>query len=61
MVIPVVCEEDGCSNYGCIVNHVTGVSFVLLDLFYENYDESEPADYCPVCGVWGVAEDPLLG
>ncbi|MBI3913254.1 MAG: hypothetical protein HY327_03500 [Chloroflexi bacterium] len=58
--IPVVCETDGCKNYGKLVNVVRGVPFADLDLFYENYDDSVEEDHCPICGGLGVAEDPLL-
>jgi len=59
MKVPIVCETDGCPNYGKTINWVTNIPEEDLDLFYEGYDESEPADYCQLCGEWGVAEDPV--
>lgn len=58
IVIPITCGNSRCRNFNHLVNVVSGVPLEKLDLFYESYDGSESADYCPACGELGVAEDP---
>lgn len=58
--IPIVCENEKCENYGNFVNLVSEMEASGVDLFYENYDGSVEEDYCPICGVLGIAEDPIL-
>lgn len=58
--IPIICKNDGCENYGDLVNLVRGIKAIETDLFYENYDGSVEEDYCLICGELGVAEDPIL-
>lgn len=60
IVIPIICENDLCKNYGKAINMIRGIPARELDLFYESYDGSEEEDYCLFCGKLGVAEDPLI-
>ena len=59
MKIPNVCETTGCANEGRAVNIVSGIPDSEIDLFYESFDGPDEADYCPLCGALGVAEDPV--
>ena len=60
MIIPIVCRTAGCAGAGREVNRVSGIPPPDLDLFFEGYDGSDPADQCPMCRQVGIAEDPLL-
>ena len=55
---PIFCETEGCWNCGRMINLVSNIPVEDLDLFYEGYDESEPADSCNVCGELGVLGEP---
>lgn len=57
IAIPIICENIKCSNFGSIVNTVTGLNSDDADLFYEGYNGSEKEDYCPICKELAVAED----
>lgn len=59
VVIPIICENNQCSNYGKTINVISEIAEDDLDLFYENYDGSVPEDYCSVCEELGIAEDPM--
>lgn len=60
IVIPIICENSGCQSHGRCINTISGIPLVDLDLFYDNYDGGDLADYCPACGKLGVAEDPVV-
>lgn len=55
--IPIICESQQCANYGRVINIVSELTTNDLDLFYEDYNGTEPADYCPLCKKLGVAEN----
>ena len=59
LTIPIVCETPRCPNEGEIINSVSGIPAALADAFYEDFDGSDPADVCPLCGAAGVAADPI--
>ena len=55
--VPITCGNGKCSNFGNLINCVTELVEEDIDLFYEGYDGSDSADYCPLCNELGVAED----
>ena len=57
MTVPIICRTTDCPNHGKCINQVSGIAENELDLFYANFVDPEPEDYCPLCGNVGVAED----
>jgi hypothetical protein len=57
--IPILCLTPGCPHEGQAINVVSEIPEHELDLFFEGFDGSEEADYCPLCGALGVAETPV--
>ena len=55
--IPIICETDGCRNFGFRINTIF-MAKKDLELFMEAYGHGgeEPEDICPLCGKLGVAE-----
>ena len=60
MIIPIVCYTPDCSNRGKAINEVCGVLPDDLDDFFMGYDEDCPEDWCPLCNMLGIAQDPLV-
>lgn len=58
--VPVVCSTPDCSKYldGAVINSYL-VKWSDLDQFYEDWANCQnDEDYCPVCGVLGLMEEP---
>lgn len=57
--ISIVCETEGCPNFGRKINEVTGPK-KNEDAFYAAYGHGgeDDEDFCPLCKKLGVAKDP---
>ena len=61
MIVPIVCETDGCPNNGEVINEVSEIAPKDMELWLEGYwtsKSSSEEDYCPLCGEQGVAYEP---